>query len=92
MSLTVYPGVGVDLNKFGNKNRARIREKFHIPENAVLLLSVGELNDNKNHEAAIRAPKGSSLKKMKSMRRIYDHRMRLMCSCSCNYGAQLLRL
>ncbi len=53
---TVYiPGVGVDLNKFGNKNRARIREKFHIPENAVLLLSVGELNDNKNHEAAIRA-------------------------------------
>lgn len=51
------PGVGVDCEKFrkvtidkGSKRRA-----LGIPEDAVLLLSVGELNGNKNHETVIRA-------------------------------------
>lgn len=53
---TVYiPGVGIDLNKFDIKNGSKIREKYEIPDDAVLLLSVGELNDNKNHESVIRA-------------------------------------
>lgn len=58
---TVYiPGVGVDLNKFnpgddwipGSK-----REELGIPEDAKLLLSVGELNENKNHATVLAALK-----------------------------------
>lgn len=51
------PGVGIDLQKFGQtaKDRATKRMELGIPENATLLLSVGELNKNKNHEAVIRA-------------------------------------
>ena len=55
---TVYvPGVGIDLNKFGSVslNRTEKRKELGIPENAVLLLSVGELNENKNHETIIKA-------------------------------------
>lgn len=51
------PGVGVDLEKFSRstvEKRAKRRE-LGIPENAVVMLSVGELNSNKNHAAAIRA-------------------------------------
>ena len=58
---TVYvPGVGIDLNKFGSVSldRAEKRRELGIPENAVLLLSVGELNENKNHETVIRAIAG----------------------------------
>ena len=51
------PGVGVDLGKFGRAtiDKAAKRRALGIPEDAVLLLSVGELNDNKNHETVIRA-------------------------------------
>ena len=51
------PGVGVDSHKFGNAtiDRAGKRRELGIPEDAVLLLSVGELNNNKNHETVIRA-------------------------------------
>ena len=51
------PGVGVDPQKFGGAatDRAAKRRELGIPEDAVLLLSVGELNDNKNHETVIRA-------------------------------------
>lgn len=53
---TVYiPGVGIDLNQFGIKNGSKVREKYEISDDAVLLLSVGELNNNKNHESVIRA-------------------------------------
>ena len=55
---TVYvPGVGIDLNKFGSVSldRTEKRKELGIPENAVLLLSVGELNENKNHETIIKA-------------------------------------
>lgn len=51
------PGVGADVQKFGKTtvDRASKRKELGIPENATLLLSVGELNKNKNHETVIRA-------------------------------------
>lgn len=51
------PGVGVDHHKFGSAtiDKATKRRELGIPEDAVLLLSVGELNNNKNHETVIRA-------------------------------------
>ncbi|MBP3531068.1 MAG: glycosyltransferase family 4 protein [Thermoguttaceae bacterium] len=51
------PGVGVDLTKFGNAmvDKAAKRRELGVPEDATLLLSVGELNANKNHETIIRA-------------------------------------
>ncbi len=51
------PGVGIDLDKFdGEKSdRGDKREELGIPETAKLIISVGELNQNKNHETVIRA-------------------------------------
>lgn len=51
------PGVGLDLSRFENISVDRIakRRELGIPENAILLLSVGELNINKNHQIVIRA-------------------------------------
>ena len=51
------PGVGIDLSKFGCATIDKVdkRKGLGIPEDAVLLLSVGELNKNKNHETVIRA-------------------------------------
>lgn len=60
---TVYiPGVGVDTEKFKPREsgRDKIRKELGIPEERVLLLSVGELNENKNHNAVIRAIQGIS--------------------------------
>lgn len=52
------PGVGIDLTKFGQvANKSAKRKELGIPEDATLLLSVGELNENKNHETVIRAIK-----------------------------------
>lgn len=51
------PGVGIDLKRFGQAmvDKAAKRSELGIPNNATLLLSVGELNANKNHETVIRA-------------------------------------
>lgn len=51
------PGVGVDVEKFANTvvDRKAKRAELEIPEDAFLLLSVGELNTNKNHQIVIRA-------------------------------------
>ena len=51
------PGVGIDIEKFSHPavDKAAKRRELGIPEDAVLLLSVGELNNNKNHETVIRA-------------------------------------
>lgn len=51
------PGVGVDVEKFKNiqVDRKVKREEIGIPKDAMLLLSVGELNKNKNHEVIIEA-------------------------------------
>ena len=57
---TVYvPGVGIDIEKFRNTpvDRASKRAEIGVPEDAFLILSVGELNKNKNHELIIRALK-----------------------------------
>ena len=51
------PGIGIDLTKFNNDgfNRKQIREELGISEDDVMLLSVGELNENKNHQIVIKA-------------------------------------
>lgn len=51
------PGVGVDLSRFENVqvDRAAKRREIGVPEDAFLLLSVGELNENKNHQVIIKA-------------------------------------
>lgn len=55
---TVYiPGVGADTEKFGMvKTRpAEKRRELGLPEDSLVLLSAGELNENKNHASVIRA-------------------------------------
>ena len=51
------PGVGIDLEKFSGMpvDKAEKRRELGIPQDATLLLSVGELNENKNHQVIIRA-------------------------------------
>ena len=51
------PGVGIDLSRFENidVDRNTKRREIGVPEDAFLLLSVGELNENKNHQVVIRA-------------------------------------
>ena len=57
---TAYvPGVGLDLDCFSagctEMERVQKRTELGIPADAVMLVSVGELNSNKNHEVVIRA-------------------------------------
>ena len=56
---TVYyvPGVGIDLEKIQNisVNKLQKKKELGIPNGVKVLLSVGELNKNKNHEIIIRA-------------------------------------
>ncbi len=51
------PGVGIDLSKFKNikVDRNAKRREIGVPEGCILLLSVGELNENKNHQIIIKA-------------------------------------
>ncbi len=51
------PGVGIDLSRFEDVqvDRAEKRREIGAPEDAFLLLSVGELNENKNHQVIIKA-------------------------------------
>ena len=52
------PGVGVDTSRFTSisaERKAQLRKEFGIPDDAVVMLSVGELNKNKNHQLAIKA-------------------------------------
>ena len=49
-------GVGMDLTRFqGAVPQGDIRRELGLPAEAYLMLSVGELNDNKNHRTVIRA-------------------------------------
>lgn len=54
-------GVGVDLSRFERRNDSErnlsLRMALGIPEDAYVLLSVGELNKNKNHKVVINAIK-----------------------------------
>lgn len=51
------PGVGVNLERFqsAKADRAAFRRETGIPAEAFVLLSVGELNRNKNHQIILRA-------------------------------------
>lgn len=51
------PGVGIDVKRFADArvDRAAKRREIGVPEDATLLMSVGELNENKNHAVIIRA-------------------------------------
>ena len=54
------PGVGIDLGKFGNKaiNIDDKKTKLGLDKDSIVLLSIGELNENKNHETVIKALEG----------------------------------
>ncbi len=50
------PGVGVDTEKFDSDQvHKSIKGELGIPNGATMILSIGELNENKNHESVIRA-------------------------------------
>ena len=51
------PGVGIDVAKLQSVSVdvEEKRKELGIPEDAFLVLSVGEVNDNKNHETVIKA-------------------------------------
>lgn len=55
------PGVGVDIDKFApnckehSEEKKSLCKKFHFPNDAYVILSVGELNKGKNHKLAIKA-------------------------------------
>ncbi len=55
---TVYiPGIGVDVGKFSNIciDRKEKRAELGLTDNDIMILSVGELNENKNHSVVIKA-------------------------------------
>lgn len=51
------PGVGIDLSKIQNTqcDRNEVRKSIGVSEDCILLLSVGELNVNKNHQVVVKA-------------------------------------
>lgn len=51
------PGVGINLSRFDNVqvDRNTKRREIGVPKDAFLLFSVGELNENKNHQIVIKA-------------------------------------
>lgn len=61
--IVYVPGVGVDIGKFAPRQsgRGRIRAELGLKESDIMLLSVGELNENKNHSSVIRAVAGMEL-------------------------------
>lgn len=56
-NIEYVPGVGVNTQKINRVVTDKIakRNELGLPEDAVVILSVGELNRNKNHEIIIRA-------------------------------------
>lgn len=51
------PGIGIDTEEFVNKgiDIDLKKRQLNIPENSFVILSIGELNENKNHEIIIKA-------------------------------------
>lgn len=51
------PGVGIDLSKIQSiqSDRNEVRKSMGVPEDCILLLSIGELNVNKNHLVVVKA-------------------------------------
>ena len=56
-SINYIPGVGLDIEKFSAENvdKRLKRRELKLPEEALVFLSIGELNKNKNHETVIKA-------------------------------------
>lgn len=56
-SIRYIPGVGIDIKKFNQNNVDNVnkRKEIGLIDNSFVVLSVGELNKNKNHETVIRA-------------------------------------
>lgn len=56
-SVEYVPGVGIDIDKINSiqGNKEELCKELNIPSDSILLLSVGELNDNKNHKVVIQA-------------------------------------
>lgn len=56
-NIEYVPGVGINTAIVFNSvvDKTEKRRELGLPENDTVLLSVGELNDNKNHEVVIRA-------------------------------------
>lgn len=61
------PGAGLDTDKFVIDTESRVikRQELGIKDDDIMLLSVGELNKNKNHQVVIRAIKEFGNKKIK---------------------------
>ena len=55
--IELIPGVGIDYDRFAfaKVDRSAKRREIGVPDNALLLISVGELNQNKNHRVVISA-------------------------------------
>lgn len=51
------PGVGIDIDKINSiqGDKEELCKELNITSDSILLLSVGELNDNKNHRVVIQA-------------------------------------
>ncbi len=51
------PGVGIDLERIRSvqADRNEKRKSMGVPEDCILLLSIGELNVNKNHQVVLKA-------------------------------------
>ncbi|MBQ3252730.1 MAG: glycosyltransferase family 4 protein [Oscillospiraceae bacterium] len=77
------PGVGINVENFANAqvDPAAKRGELGIPEEARLLLSVGELNENKNHQVVLRA-----------MARLNDPNMHYMIAGNGSWQDRLLQL
>ena len=53
----LVPGVGIDIDKFHNTrvDKKSKREEIGLSQEDIMILSVGELNKNKNHQLVIKA-------------------------------------
>lgn len=49
------PGVGIDIGKFSDDNNTIKRDTLGLLEDDFVILSAGELNENKNHQIVIKA-------------------------------------
>lgn len=56
-NIRYIPGVGVDINRIKNAvvDKHDYKKKIGLPSDSIMLLSVGELIERKNHEVIIRA-------------------------------------
>lgn len=56
-NIEYMPGVGLEIDRFSkvNINIYDKRSELEIPKDAFVILSIGELNNNKNHETVIKA-------------------------------------